>query len=98
MEEVGSDFVNLSWEKPDDGGGRLLGYYIEKREAGSENWTRVNMQPVKTLSYNIVNLVEDCSYYFRVIAANAAGEGTPSTESSKIVVKDPKGELSAVRL
>lgn len=46
---------------------------------------------MKTLSYNIVNLIEDASYYFRVFAVNAAGEGKPSEESAKIVVKDPKG-------
>ena len=53
------------------------------------------VQPVKTLSYNIVNLIEDSTYYFRVLAVNAAGEGKPSEESAKVVVKDPKGtELS----
>lgn len=91
VESVGSDFVNLSWDKANDGGGRLLGYIIEKREAKADKWVRVNYQPIKTLSYNIVNLVEDCSYYFRVLAVNDAGEGKPSEESSKIVVKDPKG-------
>lgn len=33
VEEVGSDFVHLSWEKPhDDGGGRITGYIVEKKE------------------------------------------------------------------
>ena len=91
VEEVGGDYVNLSWAKADDGGGRLLGYIIEKREAGSDRWSRVNHQPVKTLSYNVMNLIEDSSYHFRVIAINLAGESKPSDESTKIVVKDPKG-------
>lgn len=35
VEEVGSDFVNLSWEKPaNDGGGRITGYIVERREVG----------------------------------------------------------------
>lgn len=93
VDEVGGDFVNLSWDKANDGGGRLLGYIIEKREASVDRWTRVNYQPIKTLSYNVVNLIEENSYYFRVIAANMAGEGKPSDESAKIVVKDPKGTM-----
>lgn len=33
VEEVGNDFVHLSWEKPfDDGGGRITGYIVERRE------------------------------------------------------------------
>ena len=95
VDEVGGDFVNLSWEKANDGGGRLLGYIIEKRDAAADRWTRVNYQPVKTLSYNVINLIEDNSYYFRIIAVNLAGESKPSIESSKIVVKDPKGGFSS---
>ncbi|XP_067930808.1 twitchin-like [Watersipora subatra] len=90
VDEVGGDFVNLSWDKGSDGGGRILGYIIEKREASAERWTRVNHELVKTLSYNIINLIEDNSYYFRVIAVNLAGESKPSDESGRIVVKDPK--------
>lgn len=93
VDEVGGDFVNLSWEKANDGGGRLLGYIIEKRDAAADRWTRVNYQPIKTLSYNVINLIEDNTYYFRVIAVNLAGESKPSIESSKIVVKDPKGNV-----
>jgi len=91
VEEVGGDFVNLSWDKADDGGGRLEGYIVEKRDAASDRWTRVNYQPIKTLSYNVPNLIEDSSYFFRVLAVNLAGEGKPSLESAKTVVKDAKG-------
>lgn len=36
VEEVGSDFVNLSWNKPaDDGGGRITGYYVERKEVNT---------------------------------------------------------------
>ena len=42
--EVGGDFVSLQWERPhSDGGGRIIGYYIEKKEASAPNWSRVNM-------------------------------------------------------
>ena len=43
VKEVGGDFVNLSWERPTkDGGARVIGYWVEKREAGSQNWLKVN--------------------------------------------------------
>ncbi|CDS41841.2 expressed conserved protein [Echinococcus multilocularis] len=90
VSDVGSNFVNLTWSRPpNDGGGRLLGYFIEKREAGAPNWTRVNVKPVQTLSYNIPNLIEDKSYEFRVFAVNDAGESPPSIIGSPILVKDP---------
>lgn len=92
VEEVGSDFVSLSWERPaDDGGGRIAGYIVERREPKAEKWTRVNYSPVMTTQYNIANLIEDFTYEFRVIAVNDAGESKPSATSSRVVVKDPKG-------
>uniref|UniRef100_A0A1I8H545 TITIN protein n=1 Tax=Macrostomum lignano TaxID=282301 RepID=A0A1I8H545_9PLAT len=36
-EEVGADFVSLSWSRPvSDGGGKITGYYVEKRESRSQ--------------------------------------------------------------
>lgn len=59
----------------------------------AEKWTRVNYTPVMATQYNIANLIEDFTYEFRVIAVNEAGEGKPSAVSSRVVVKDPKGEI-----
>ena len=44
VDAVGGDFVNLTWDKAHDGGGRLLGYIIEKREASADKWSRVNYE------------------------------------------------------
>ena len=44
VDAVGGDFVNLTWDKAHDGGGRLLGYIIEKREASANKWSRVNYE------------------------------------------------------
>ncbi|VDN97428.1 unnamed protein product [Rodentolepis nana] len=94
VSDVGSSFVNLTWSRPsNDGGGRLLGYFIEKREAGAPNWTRVNVNPVQTLSYNLPNLIEDKSYEFRVFATNDAGESPPSTIDEPVLVRDPMSML-----
>lgn len=94
MSEVGSSFVNLTWSRPaSDGGGRIIGYFIEKREVGAPNWARVNSNPVQTLSYNLPNLIEDNSYEFRVFAVNDAGESQPSVIDGPVKVRDPLSEF-----
>ncbi|XP_055331451.1 twitchin-like isoform X3 [Paramacrobiotus metropolitanus] len=93
--EVGGDFVNLSWDKPQsDGGGRLQGYFIEKREKGSENWFRINPNPSLPPMFNVANLIEDREYEFRIFAVNAAGLSPPSSNSKIIKVKDPNAPIA----
>ena len=89
--EVGGDFVNLSWEKPEnDGGSRIKGYWIEKREVGMQMWQRVNQYVQVATQINITNLIEGRQYEFRVFAENEAGLSEPSSNSSSVVVKDPE--------
>ncbi|XP_033116214.1 twitchin-like [Anneissia japonica] len=89
--EVGKDFVNLTWTRPDSDGGRpILGYFVEKSEAGTGRWVRVNNNPVVTLSYNLPNLIEDRNYEFRIFAVNEGGLSEPSTASTAVKIKDPK--------
>ena len=97
--EIGGDFVSLSWDKPSsDGGGRIKGYYIEKREVGSPNWTKANFQLCLPTTFNIPNLIEDKSYEFRVFAENEAGLSEPSVASKTVKVKDPKGKDKPISL
>ncbi|KAL8579176.1 hypothetical protein ACOMHN_010760 [Nucella lapillus] len=92
--EVGGDFVSLTWEKPrSDGGGRITGYWIEKREHGTENWSRVNTNPCITNMINIPNLIEDRKYEFRVFAENEAGMSKPSMASNSVKIKDPNAAV-----
>ncbi|KAK2728041.1 hypothetical protein QYM36_008498, partial [Artemia franciscana] len=88
--EVGGDFVNLSWDRPmSDGGARIQGYWIEKREAGSSTWQRVNLVICLTNQINISHLVEGRQYEFRVFAQNEGGMSQPSTASTSVKVVDP---------
>lgn len=90
MTEVGGDFVNLSWEKPyDDGGSRIQGYLIDKREIDSDTWQRVNAAICVTTQINIGNLIEGRQYVFRVFAQNEAGLSLPSQASNTVTIKDP---------
>jgi hypothetical protein len=91
--EVGGDFVNLSWEKPtSDGGARIQGYWIDKREAGTVAWQRVNLSICITPQINISNLIEGRQYEFQVFAQNEAGLSPASTNSTSVKIKDPKGK------
>ena len=92
--EVGGDFVSLTWDKPkSDGGGKLLGYYVERKDPAGDNWTRCNNTPCASNIYNIAGLIEDREYEFRVFAVNEAGESKPSTNTRKVKVKDPQGQI-----
>eukprot|EP00088_Acartia_fossae_P029114 TRINITY_DN2992_c0_g1_i3.p1 TRINITY_DN2992_c0_g1~~TRINITY_DN2992_c0_g1_i3.p1 ORF type:complete len:1274 (+),score=352.65 TRINITY_DN2992_c0_g1_i3:337-3822(+) len=88
---VGGDFVNLSWDKPEnDGGSRIKGYWIEKREIGLDIWQRANQYLHSATQYNITNLIEGRSYEFRIFAENDIGTSSPSPNSQQIVAKDPE--------
>lgn len=92
-QEVGNDFVSLTWQKPrSDGGGRIAGYFVEKKDANSDNWARINQVPSPATIFNVPNLIEEREYDFRVFAVNEAGESKPATTGRRILVKDPKGE------
>lgn len=89
--EIGGDFVNLSWEKPEsDGGSRIQGYWIDKREVGGQAWQRVNVAISLTNQINITNLIEGRQYEFRVFAQNEAGLSPESSASTSVKIKDPQ--------
>lgn len=88
--QVGGDFVNLEWDKPtSDGGTRIQGYWIDKREVGSNAWQRVNVQLCAPNQINISNLIEGRQYEFRVFAQNIAGLSEPSSASTSVKIVDP---------
>lgn len=83
-----NDFVELEWAAPDkDGGAKIDGYKIEKREPGSNRWTEATPEPVKGTSAKIPDLKEGKEYEFRVTAINKAGPGKPSKVSQSQLVK-----------
>lgn len=89
--EVGGDFVNLSWEKPEtDGGAKIQGYWIDKREVGSQTWQRVNVSICLPTQINISNLIEGRQYEFRVFAQNVAGLSLESKASTSVKIVDPQ--------
>jgi len=92
--EIGGDFVTLSWDAPkSDGGGRIDGYLIEKREVGTDDWMPASRgQLVKCTMANVTHLKEDHDYEFRVIAVNPAGNSAPCVIDRAITVRDPNAK------
>ena len=77
----GDSQVTLSWAAPTSGGAAINGYLIfEGTSPGGENRNPVNGSLVNATSYTVTGLTNGTTYYFRVIAVNAAGQGPLSAE------------------
>ncbi|XP_074533310.1 titin-like [Halichoeres trimaculatus] len=86
-----SDSMTVCWKRPaTDGGSRISGYIIEKREKQGVRWVRVNKKPVYDLRVKASCLQPGCEYEFRVFAENAAGLSEPSSPSPLTLAEDPK--------
>nr|XP_019611323.1 PREDICTED: myomesin-1 isoform X1 [Rhinolophus sinicus] len=87
--EATRSYVVLSWKPPGQRGHEGILYFVEKCEAGTENWQRVNTElPVKSPRFALFDLAEGKSYRFRVRCSNSAGVGEPSEATEATVVGD----------
>ncbi|KAL4838734.1 hypothetical protein H8958_011536 [Nasalis larvatus] len=87
--EATRSYVVLSWKPPRQRGHEGIMYFVEKCEAGTENWQRVNTElPVKSPRFALFDLAEGKSYCFRVRCSNSAGVGEPSDATEVTVVGD----------
>ncbi|KAH9498303.1 hypothetical protein Btru_006488 [Bulinus truncatus] len=90
VKEVFKDNVFLTWQPPtNDGGTPVTGYIIERQSNITPRWIVVNKEPVPSTELRVLDLVEDNTYQFRVIAVNKAGPSKPSEPSPTIKAKDP---------
>lgn len=78
----GNSRVTLSWAAPTSGGAAISGYLIfAGTRPGGENRNPVNGSLVTATNYAVPGLTNGTTYYFRVIAVNAAGQGPLSAEA-----------------
>ncbi|NXB26222.1 TITIN protein, partial [Rhagologus leucostigma] len=79
----------LSWKMPDDDGGdRIRGYVIEKRNIDGKAWTKVNPNCGST-SFVVPDLIAGQEYFFRVRAENRFGVGPPAETVQRTTARDP---------
>jgi fibronectin type 3 domain-containing protein len=80
----GNSQVTLSWTAPaSDGGSPVSGYILyQGTSPGGETGTPVNGSPVTATSYTVTGLTNGTTYYFTVVAVNAAGLSPLSGEAS----------------
>uniref|UniRef100_A0A8C9L4S7 Titin n=1 Tax=Serinus canaria TaxID=9135 RepID=A0A8C9L4S7_SERCA len=80
----------VQWHEPvNDGGSRVLGYHLERKEKNSILWTKVNKTIIQDTSFKTNNLEEGIEYEFRVSAENIVGVGRTSKCSECYVARDP---------
>uniref|UniRef100_A0A8C4QF40 Fibronectin type-III domain-containing protein n=1 Tax=Eptatretus burgeri TaxID=7764 RepID=A0A8C4QF40_EPTBU len=82
---VSATAMAIRWEEPyHDGGSKVTGYWIEKKERNSILWVKENNLPCLECNYKVTSLVEGLEYQFRIYAMNAAGMSKPSEASKPI--------------
>uniref|UniRef100_A0A7N6B2F9 Myomesin 2 n=1 Tax=Anabas testudineus TaxID=64144 RepID=A0A7N6B2F9_ANATE len=85
IHDANRDYVIVSWKPPNTTTeGPILGYFVDKCEVGTENWTQCNDHPIKICKYPVSGLFESHSYYFRVRAVNSHGISKPSHHSTGV--------------
>uniref|UniRef100_A0A8C2YF01 Titin n=1 Tax=Coturnix japonica TaxID=93934 RepID=A0A8C2YF01_COTJA len=87
---VTKDSMVVQWHEPiNDGGSKVLGYHLERKEKNSILWTKVNKTVIQDTSFKTTNLEEGIEYEFRVSAENIVGIGKTSKVSECYVARDP---------
>uniref|UniRef100_A0A8C5SPU1 Titin n=1 Tax=Laticauda laticaudata TaxID=8630 RepID=A0A8C5SPU1_LATLA len=89
------NYVTLKWKKPEyDGGSRITGYTVEKKELPEGRWMKASFTNVIETEFTVSGLVEDQRYEFRVIARNAAGS---VSEPSEITLVDVTRHSASIK-
>uniref|UniRef100_A0A8C3F8Q2 Titin n=1 Tax=Chrysemys picta bellii TaxID=8478 RepID=A0A8C3F8Q2_CHRPI len=90
---VSANAMAIRWEEPyHDGGSKITGYWIEKKERNTILWVKENNVPSFECNYKVTGLVEGLEYQFRVYALNAAGVSKASEASRPLVAQNPVGK------
>ena len=94
-QEIYSENVKLTWERPlNDGGSDITNYVIERGEVNQSgsvtSWTRSGVS--RATSHWVEYLESNHKYQFRVMAENLQGRSVPSEPSEIILTKESEAE------
>ena len=91
--QVTKNSAKIEWNQPiNDGGKKVLGYWIEKKEINSIVWQKENeTSRISSTEGWCHNLIEGLEYQFRVRAENEAGIGRPSEPSKAATIRAEVG-------
>ena len=79
IERISPTSVKLSWSLPSsDGGDKVTGYIIEKKDRFSARWTPITKDTIDDTTFTLKGLKEGEDAEFRIVAVNKAGLGKPS--------------------
>lgn len=93
--EVTKNSVSLAWQRPPyDGGSKITGYSVERREPSTGRWVKANFTNIIEMGFTVSGLNQDESYEFRVYARNAVGSvSNPSLIAGPVTCVDACGEF-----
>lgn len=91
--------MSIRWEEPyHDGGSKIVGYWVEKKERNTILWVKENKVPCLECNYKVTGLVEGLEYQFRTYALNAAGVSKASEASRPMMAQNPVGMYQNLRV
>uniref|UniRef100_A0A673JCI7 Titin n=1 Tax=Sinocyclocheilus rhinocerous TaxID=307959 RepID=A0A673JCI7_9TELE len=80
---ISKDHIKIQWTKPQyDGGSKVTGYIVERRDLPEGRWMRANFTNVIEKEFTITGLTVNNQYEFRVIARNAVGVFSEPSDST----------------
>lgn len=95
IHDVNKTQAVLSWKPPvNDGGARLSGYIVERKDVTKDEWTEVATS-IKDTNFQVNGLFEGHEYEFRVSATNENGQGPPLVGDNPIIARLPFDTPSA---
>ncbi|KAG7482100.1 hypothetical protein JOB18_013030 [Solea senegalensis] len=90
IHDANRDYVIVSWKPPNTTTeGPILGFFVDRCEVGTNDWTQCNDHPIKICKYPVSGLFEGHSYHLRVRAVNSQGISKPSRMSDPVAAVDP---------
>ncbi|EGT49285.1 hypothetical protein CAEBREN_29721 [Caenorhabditis brenneri] len=86
--DTDNDHIDIKWDPPRDNGGSPVDHYdVERKDAKTGRWIKVNTSPVQGTAFSDTRVQKGHTYEYRVVAVNKAGPGQPSDPSASATAK-----------